>query len=104
MIKLEAIEALRNDEGVTLKKGEVVVYKSGYQVATEGVEVTTATEALEVVKAMDGNCGIWLSEGVYYIDKCHRVSLKRDAIAEGLKCNQQSIYGWKRSELVWLNR
>lgn len=96
------LKNLRNNEGVTLKKGKVVVYKTGYQVATEGAETHTAEEAAQVVASMGGNCGVWLSEGVYYIDKCHRVSTKRAAVALGKACNQQSIYRWAKNDLIWL--
>lgn len=101
---MNKLMALKNNDGITLKNGKEVNYKTGYQVATEGVEVTSAKEAAAVISSMRGNCGIWLSEGVYYIDKCHRVTRKCDAIAEGIAHNQQSIYDWKKQELIWLNK
>ena len=68
MINIRTIRKLKDNEGLTLKKGNRITYKSGYQVATHGVEVTTAEEAISIVKACGGTCGVWYSGGIYYID------------------------------------
>jgi hypothetical protein len=101
MINIRTIRKLANNDGLTLKKGIKITYKSGYQVATEGVEVYTAEEAIKAVRAYNGNCGVWFSDGVYYIDKSHRVSTKKDAIALGLACNQISILKWADMSLIY---
>lgn len=101
MINIRTIRKLTNNDGLTLKKGKIIIYKTGYQVATEGVEVTTAREAINAVKFYGGNCGVWYSEGVYYIDKSHRISTKCEALQVGRECNQQSILKWSTMELVW---
>ena len=38
MINIRSILKLRNNDGLTLKAGKPITYKSGWQVATEGVE------------------------------------------------------------------
>ena len=38
MITMNALLALEENDGLTLKNGEAITYKSGWQVATEGVE------------------------------------------------------------------
>lgn len=101
-ITIKTLETLANNDGLTLKKYKSITYKSGYQVATEGVECKTAAAALEAIKSYNGNCGIWLSDGIYYIDKSHRVSTKRDAVAIGKACCQLSILKWSDMSLVWL--
>lgn len=101
MIKIEALKTLVNNDGMTLKNGEAITYKSGYQVATEGMETTDINEALKMIEAYGGNCGIWYSEGVYYIDKSHRVPTKKEALRIGRECNQQSILKWSDMSLVW---
>ena len=101
MITLLNIIALKNNDGLTLKEGKIITYKSGYQVATEGVECRTAREAFQAVKAYGGDCGIWFSEGIYYIDKSHRVSTKREALEVGRKCNQISVLRWRDMGLVY---
>ena len=102
MINIRSINKLGNDDGITLRRGRIVRYKTGWQVATEGVEVTTAREAIQAVKRYNGNCGVWYNEGIYYVDKCRRITTKREALAIGAAHNQLSIYGWKSGKLAWL--
>ena len=101
MINIRSILKLTNNDGMTLKGGKRITYKSGYQVATEGIETTDAREAMNAVKAYGGNCGIWFSEGVYYIDLSHRVATKREALEVGRACNQISVLRWKDMGLVY---
>ena len=102
MINIRTIRKLKNNDGLTLKNGKAITYKSGYQVATEGVECATAEETIAKVREYKGNCGLWLSEGIYYIDKSHRVATKREAITVGIEHNQQSVLRWKDMGLVWI--
>lgn len=101
MINIRTIKKLSENDGLTLKKGQKITYKSGYQVATEGIEAHTAREAIEAVKSYGGDCGIWFSEGIYYIDKSHRVSTKREALEIGRAHNQISILKWSNMSLVY---
>lgn len=101
MINIRSIIKLAENDGLTLKYGKPVAYKTGYQVATEGVECHTAREAINAVKAYGGNCGVWYSEGIYYIDKSKRISTKREALAVGRACNQISILAWKNMSLIY---
>ena len=101
MINIRSIRKLQNNDGLTLKGGKVITYKTGYQVATEGIETTSQEEAIKAVRAYNGNCGIWFSEGLYYIDKSHRVATKREAIAVGRECHQISVLNWRTMGLVY---
>lgn len=101
MINIRSILKLAENDGMTLKKGNKITYKSGWQVATEGVKCKTAREAINAVKAYGGNCGVWYSEGIYYIDKSKRVSTKREAMEIGRACNQISILKWANMSLVY---
>ena len=101
MINIRSLKKLGNNDGLTLKNGKPVTYKTGWQVATEGVELRSATDAMKAIKAYGGNCGVWFSEGVYYIDKSRRVSTKKEALTIGRACNQQSILKWSNMSLVW---
>jgi hypothetical protein len=50
-----------------------------------------------------GNIGVWLSNGIYYIDICKRIQTKKNALAVGQATNQQTIFGWaprKKGQLV----
>ena len=101
MINIRTIRKLSNNDGLTLKGGKSIQYKSGYQVATEGVECRTPEAAIKAVRAYNGNCGIWYSEGIYYIDKSHRVNTKREAMQIGRECNQISVLNWKTMGLAY---
>ena len=101
MINIRTIKKLGNNDGLTLKNGKVINYKTGWQVATHGVEVKTAREAIEAVKAYGGNCGIWLENGIYYVDKSFRVNTKHEALEIGRAHNQISIFGWTRKNLAY---
>ena len=101
MINIRSILKLANNDGITLKGGKPITYKSGWQVATEGIETTNAREAINAVKAYNGNCGVWFSEGVYYIDKSKRVNTKREAMEIGRACNQISVLKWSDMSLAY---
>lgn len=101
MINIRTINKLQENDGLTLKNGHPITYKSGWQVATEGIECKTAREAINAVKAYKGNCGIWYNEGIYYIDKSYRVATKKEALLIGKACNQISILRWSNMELVF---
>ncbi len=101
MINIRSINKLQNNDGLTLKNGKPVVYKSGWQVATFGIETSNPREAMEAVKAYGGNCGIWFSDGIYYIDKSFRVNTKREALEIGRNHNQISVLGWKNMSLAY---
>ena len=101
MINIRTIKKLVNNEGLTLKNGKLIEYKTGWQVAIYGVEVQTAREAINAVKAYGGNCGVWFADGIYYIDKSFRVNTKREALEIGREHNQISIFGWQRKNLAY---
>ena len=101
MINIRSILKLKENDGLTLKAGKIITYKTGWQVATEGIETTSAREAINTVKAYNGNCGIWFSNGIYYIDKSKRVNTKKEALEIGRACNQISVLGWKKMGLAY---
>lgn len=101
MINIRTLKKLKNEDGLTLKKGKIIEYKTGWQVATEGIETDDIQEAMKIIKAYDGNCGVWYYENIYYIDKSHRVNTKKEALAIGKAHNQISIWGWKKSGLAY---
>ena len=101
MINIRTINKLKDNDGLTLKNGKTINYKSGWQVATEGIEATTAREAIEAVKAYKGDCGVWFSNGIYYIDKSKRVNTKKEAMQIGREHNQISVLNWKTMGLAY---
>ncbi len=101
MINIRTLRKLGNEDGLTLKNGKVITYKSGWQVATEGKETTDIYAAMAIIREYKGNCGVWYNEGIYYIDKSHRVATKREALAIGRECNQMSVLCWRTMGLAW---
>jgi len=97
---LELLRKLENNGGLTLRNGVAISYKAGYQVADYGVEAATAEEAAKAVETMKGNCGIWLSEGIYYIDHSMHIKTLRDALRIGREHAQQTILRWRDMELI----
>ena len=101
MINIRTLKKLANNDGLTLKNGKLITYKTGYQVATEGLETKDINEAMQMIRNYNGNCGVWYSEGIYYIDKSHRVSTKKEAHEIGRRCNQISVLKWATMGLVY---
>jgi hypothetical protein len=101
MINIRTLRKITNNGGLTLKKGKVTTYKSGWQVATEGMETTDINEAMKMIRAYGGDCGVWLENGIYYIDKSKRVDTKREAMEIGRACNQISVLRWRDMGLVY---
>lgn len=101
MINIRTIRKLQENDGLTLKGGKIIRYKTGWQVADYGYELRTAEEAIKIVRQLKGDCGIWYADGIYYIDHSFRISTKKEALAIGRKYNQISIYGWKYQRLAY---
>lgn len=101
MINVRTIRKLAENDGLTLKNGKIIRYKTGWQVATEGVIYHTPQDAIKAVKAYGGNCGVWLENGIYYVDKSHRVNTKKVALEIGKECAQISVYGWALGNLAY---
>lgn len=101
MINIRSILKLTENDGMTLKKGKRITYKTGYQVATEGIETTDPRKAINAVKAYGGDCGIWFSNGCYFVDKSHREPTLKKALKVGRDCNQISILRWRDMGLVY---
>jgi hypothetical protein len=101
MINIRTLRKVENNGGLTLKCGKIITYKTGYQVATEGLETRDINEAMKMIRMYGGNCGVWLENGIYYIDKSHRVSTKREALEIGRTHNQISVLNWRTMGLVY---
>ena len=106
-INVRTIRNLADNEGLTLRNGKIVEYKTGWQVGIQGVECKTPEAVSELLHkgiGRKGNIGIWFSNGIYYVDISKRITTKHNALTIGKLMNQQSIYGWaprKKGQLVW---
>ena len=98
---INLLKNLKNNDGLTLKDNQPIEYKTGWQVADYGYKCKTIEEAAAAIQKMNGNCGVWLENGIYYVDHSFRVDTKKEAIAIGRKHNQISVFGWKRKNLAY---
>lgn len=98
---LEALKNLKEGDGFTLKRGKRINHKKGYQVADHGKETRDALEALGFINEMRGNCGLWYSEGIYYVDHSFRVKTEEEALAIGRANNQISVLKWEDKSLIY---
>ena len=101
MVNIRTLRKIENNGGLTLKDGRPISYKSGWQVATEGVTTTDIREVRALIKQYGGNCGLWLENGIWYIDKSKRVNTKREALEIGRACNQISVLRWNAMKLFY---
>lgn len=101
MINIRTIRNLKENDGITLKAGKRIMYKTGWQVADYGIEAHTAKEAIIAVRAYKGNCGVWYSNGIYYVDHSFRITTKHEALEIGRRYFQISIFGWKTQKLAY---
>lgn len=95
------LQALKENDGLTLKGYKAIMYKTGYQVADYGTECKTIEEALKAIEAMNGDCGVWYSDKTYYIDHSFRVNTKKEALIIGREHNQISVLDWKTMKLIY---
>ena len=102
MIKImEQVAKLKETEGLTIKNYQAITYKSGWQVADHGVECNNVHDALVAIAKYNGNCGVWLENGIYYIDQSFRVNTTKEALQIGTEHNQISILKWSNMALVY---
>ena len=101
MINVRTIKKLKENDGLTLRNGKPITYRTGWQVAIEGIETKDPNEAIKAVKAYGGNAGLWYHQGVYYVDKSKRISTKKEALRIGRECKQISVLRWSNMGLVF---
>ena len=105
-INVRTIRNIKEGQGLTLRNGKIIEYKTGWQVGITGITCKTPEEVSGLLHSglgRYGNVGIWLNEGVYYIDVSKRIATKKEALAVGKVMNQQTIYGWrprKKGQLI----
>ena len=102
MINVRTIKKLKENDGLTLRNGKLITYRTGWQVATEGIETTDPNVAIKAVKVYGGNCGLWYQNNIFFIDKSKRISTKKEAVQIGKKYKQISILRWSDMSLFYL--
>lgn len=99
MTNLENIKqyALKND-GATVKNGDIIEYKKGYQVSiSKDNEITgNINQLLGIINLMGlKHYGLWRDNGIWYLDtsSTHFADLK-EAQEAARKADQIAIFDW----------
>ena len=79
MMIITMLMNLNDNDGLTLKKGEPITYKTGWQVADYGMETSNVNEAAEAVAQLEGK----LRRVVLQWYLLHRPQLPRQDEATG---------------------
>ena len=91
-------EARKNNSGATLKNYERIQYPNGYQYSITENSSENATpnieEAARMVEKLHGNCGIWYSDGLFYIETSYWCKYLETALDLASAYHQKSIYCW----------
>jgi hypothetical protein len=98
---------LRNGGATFNKRNERVILKSGYQVSKCDMFIIPAEELtaqiimtnLALIERGE-YLGLWVNEGLVYVDISRRVATKKDAMRIGKEFNQLSILKWATMECL----
>lgn len=103
-MKLAALKQIIENGGATLNSnGQAVNFARGYQVSAKDIcEITIkkANKILRVVnrllKSVSASefVGIWINNGVAFVDVSERIDKLSDAMNAGITRGQWSIYDW----------
>lgn len=110
------LERYINDGGVTLDMDAIPVsFDSGYQVAQRAGETiinaqdvdavySAVRERLDYINRDDwfAFVGLWIDNGMAYIDISYHIKDKDDAIEVGIREKQLSIYDWNMQDCIYL--
>ena len=96
--------ARNNASGATLEDFQPVHYSAGFQYSTTPNSAENMTpdieEAVEMVAALGGNCGVWYDGGFFYVETSFRAADVETALMWAAMYDQRSIYDWKRDAYI----
>lgn len=111
-MKLSELKNIIKNGGATLNKsGESVNYNRGYQVSKKDCYTLTIKNANKILRAVNGLLdtikagefvGLWVDNGLIYIDISERVERLSAAISIGIERKQKSIFDWCLSRCIGL--
>lgn len=111
-MRLLEIQSIIKNGGATLNSnGESVNYNRGYQVSKKDCYKLTIKNANKILKAVNGLLntitagefvGLWVDNGLIYIDISERVERLSAAIIAGIERKQKSIFDWCLSRCIGL--
>lgn len=111
MLTLKQIDKIIKDGGATLTpNGSPVLYKRGYQVSKKDCYILTLNRR-QIASAFDSvkklckrsDCvGLWIDGDKIYIDISEHINSKKQAIEQGRKNKQISIFDWATGDCIYL--
>lgn len=111
-MKLNTLKNILNNGGATLnKKQKQVNYKKGYQVSKKDcyiLNIDNTNEILQAVndlqKTINKNefVGLWVENGLVYIDISIKFNILENAIEYGKALKQISIFDWANKTCIYL--
>lgn len=111
-MKLNELKKIIENGGATLNSnGESVNYNWGYQVSKKDCYALEIRNANKILRAVNGLLdtitagefvGLWVDNGLIYIDISERVEWLSVAIVKGIERKQKSIFDWCLSRCIGL--
>lgn len=112
-MKIQTLKNIIKNNGATLNKdGEAVNFANGYQVSIQDgytLNINNTNEILNAVNEILNTikehefCGLWIENGLAYIDISVRIENRSKALKLGQKLIQKSIFDWKTKSCIYLN-
>lgn len=111
-MKINELKKIIENGGATLNSnGESVNYNRGYQVSKRDCYTLEIRNANKILKAVNGLLntitagefvGLWVDNGLIYIDVSERVERLSVAIPLGVERKQKSIFDWCMNRCIGL--
>lgn len=111
-MKLSELKKIIENGGATLNsKGESVNFTQGYQVSKKDCYTLTVKNVNKILTAVNSLLssikssefvGLWVDNGLIYIDVSERVERLSVAIVKGIERKQKSIFDWCLSRCIGL--
>lgn len=120
VLTLKQLKKLLNNGGASLKGGKPKSLKSGFMVSLCGFEMCLkSTHYKRIIKAIKKQqqtidnikqaynknvyyVGLWVDNGMCYIDISMRIATKKEAIIMGLCNSQLAIFNNRKNESIYL--
>ena len=92
--------------GATLNaEGRAVNYATGYQVSRRDMFTIAAARLrwshIKPLLAKGAFVGVWVENGIAYVDMSERVNTKAEALRLGRERNQISVWNWSKKTCVY---
>ncbi len=111
-MKLSEIKNIIKNGGATLNSdGQSVHYSRGYQVSFRDCYSLDIKHTSKILRAVNGLLktvkpsefvGLWVDNGLIYIDVSERIERLSAAIVAGIERKQKSIFDWCLSRCIGL--